>query len=201
MKRLGSRKAAVVAGIVTAALAVAGVSAYAAASSIIGSSPGEQVASVEPGPEREARAYGMTASQATPLFTLADGKSAALVANGLAKCLLLSVDDRDAGETCATTPEIAQGHGVSVSDECGSTGKNLMEIIGLAPQAAARVRLLSSDGSSRTAPVLSGAFKFDGTNPAAGEPYPTGLEWVDSSGSSLGTAGLPVHGDEFCLPS
>jgi hypothetical protein len=201
MMKMGSRKSLLVAGAVTTALAVSGAGAYAAASSGTHAGPGEQAATVPPGPERQLRANGLNASEAQPLFSLANGERVGLVSNAATKCLVRSLGSRFTGETCATTAEIAEGHATSVGDECGSTGKNLMEITGLAPGGVLSVRLISSDGTSRSTPVLSGAFKFDGTNPVAGGPYPTGVEWVGSDAGRVGTAGLPVNGDQFCEPT
>ena len=201
MMKMGSRKSLLVAGAVTTALAVSGAGAYAAANSGTDAGPGEQAATVAPGPERQLRANGLNASEAQPLFSLANGERVGLVSNAATKCLVRSLGSRFAGETCATTAEIAEGHATSVGDECGSTGKNLMEITGLAPEGVLSVRLISSDGTSRSTSVLSGAFKFDGTNPVAGGPYPTGVEWVGTDASRVGTAGLPVNGDQFCEPT
>src|ERR1035437_4724943 len=195
MMTIGSRKSLLVAGAVATALAVSGAGAYAAANSGTDAGPGEQAATVAPGPERQLRANGLNASEAQPLFSLANGERVGLVSNAVTKCLVRSLGSRFAGETCATTAEIAEGHAVSVGDECGSTGKNLMEITGLAPEGVVSVRLISSDGTSRSTSVLSGAFKFDGTNPAAGAPYPTGLEWLGSNGSGVGRAGLGAAHD------
>jgi hypothetical protein len=143
----------------------------------------------------------LNASEAKPLFTLANGQRVGLVSNATAKCLVLSFSSRFAGETCATTAEIAEGHGVSIADECATTGKNLMEITGLTPEGVLGVRLISSDGTSRSTSVVDGAFKFDGTNPVASGPYPMGVEWLGSDASRVGTAGLPVAGDQFCEPT
>ena len=142
MMKMGSRKSLLVAGAVTTALAVSGAGAYAAASSGTDAGPGEQAATVAPGPERQLRASGLNASEAKPLFSLANGERVGLVSNAATKCLVRSLGSRFAGETCATTAEIAEGHAVSVGDECGSTGKNLMEITGLAPEGALSVRLI-----------------------------------------------------------
>jgi hypothetical protein len=201
MMTIGSRKSLLVAAAVTTALAVTGAGAYAAANSATNASPGEQAATVAPGPERQLRANGLNASDAQPLFSLANGERVGLVSNAATKCLVRSLGSRFAGETCATTAEIAEGHATSVGDECGSTGKNLMEITGLAPEGVVSVRLISSAGTSRSTSVVSGAFKFDGTNPVAGGPYPTGVEWVGSDANRVGTAGLPVAGDQFCEPT
>ena len=201
MMKMGSRKNLLVAGAVTTALAVSGAGAYAAANSATNASPGEQAATVGPGPERQLRANGLNTSEAKPLFSLANGERVGLVSNDVTKCLVRSLGGRFAGETCATTAEIAEGHAISVGDECGSTGKNLMEITGLAPEGVVSVRLISSDGTSQSTSVVSGAFKFDGTNPVAGGPYPTGIEWLGSDASRVGTAGLPVAGDQFCEPT
>jgi len=199
--KIASRKNLLLAGALATALAVSGAGAYAAASSGTGAGPGEQAATVPPGPERQLRANGLNASEAKPLFTLANGERVGLVSNAATKCLVRSLAGRFAGETCATTAEIAEGHATTVGDECASTGRNLMEITGLAPEGVLSVRLISSDGTSRSTPVVSGAFKFDGSNPVADGPYPTGLEWVGSDASRVGTAGLPVDGDQFCLPT
>jgi hypothetical protein len=201
MMRIGSRKGLLVAGALTTALAVSAVGAYAAASSGTDAGPGEQAATVAPGPERQLRASGLNASEAQPLFSLANGERVGLVSNAATKCLVRSLGSRFAGETCATTAEIAEGHGVSITDECATTGNNLMEITGLAPEGVLSVRLISSDGTSRSTSVLTGAFKFDGTNPVAGAPYPTGVEWLGSDAGRVGTAGLPVNGDQFCEPT
>ena len=201
MMKIGSRKGLLVAGALTTALAVSGAGAYAAANSGTDAGPGERAATVAPGPERQLRAGGLNASEAQPLFFLANGKRVGLVSNAVTKCLVLSLGSRFAGEMCATTAEIAEGHGISITDECATTGNDLMEITGLAPEGVLGVRLISSDGTARSASVLSGAFKFDGTNPVAGGPYPTGLEWVGSDASRVGTARLPVAGDQFCEPT
>jgi len=201
MMTMRSRKSLLVAGAVTTALAVSGAGAYAAANSATNGGPGEQAATVAPGPERQLRASGLNASEAQPLFSLANGERVGLVSNAATKCLVRSLGSRFADETCATTAEIAEGHATSVGDECGSTGKNLMEITGLVPEGVVTVRLISSDRTSRSTSVVSGAFKFDGTNPVAGGPYPTGVEWVGSDASRVGTAGLPVNGDQFCEPT
>ena len=193
MMTMGSRKSLLVAVSVTTALAVSGAGAYAAANSGTDAGPGEQAATVAPGPERQLRASGLDSSQAKPLF--------GLVSNAATKCLVRSLGSRFAGETCAATAEIAEGHATSVGDECGPAGKNLMEITGLAPEGVLSVRLISSDGASRSTPVVNGAFKFDGTNPVAGSAYPTGIEWLGSEGSRVGMAGLPVAGDQFCEPA
>lgn len=201
MMIMGSRKSLLVAAAIATALAVSGAGAYAAANSGTGAGPGERAATVTPGPERQLRASGLNASEAQPLFSLANGERVGLVSNAAAKCLVRSLGSRFAGETCATTAEIAEGHATSVGDECGSTGKNLMEITGLAPEGVLGVRLISSDGTSRSTSVLSGAFKFDGTNPVAGGPYPTAVEWIGSAAGRVGTVGLPVNGDQFCEPT
>lgn len=201
MKEKGSRKSLFFAGAVAAILAMSGAGAYAAANSATTVSPGEQAATVAPGPERQLRSNGLNASEAKPLFSLANGESVDLVANDQTKCLLRALGSKFAGETCATLSEIAEGHAISISDECGSPGKNLMEITGLTPAGASEVRLISSDGTSQSTSVISGAFKFDDTNPAPDAPYPTGVEWVSANGSSAGTAGLPVEGDHFCEPT
>jgi hypothetical protein len=201
MMTMGSRKGLLVAGAAATALAVSGAGAYAAANSGTGAGAGERAATVPPGPERQLRASGLNSSQAKPLFSLANGESVGLVSNAATKCLVRSLGSRFAGETCATTAEIAEGHATSVGDECSSTGKNLMEITGLAPEGVLSVRLIRGDGASRSTPVVNGAFKFDGTNPVAGRPYPTGIEWLGSDGGRVGTAGLPVNGDQFCEPT
>jgi len=201
MMTIASRKSLLVAGALTTALAVSGAGAYAAANSGTNAGPGEQAATVAPGPERQLRASGLNPSEAQPLFFLANGERVGLVSNAAAKCLVLNLGSRFVGEMCATTAEIAEGHGVSIADECATTGNNLMEITGLTPEGVLSVRLISSDGTSQNTSVVDGAFKFDATNPAAGAPYPTGVEWLGSDASSVGTAGLPVNGDQFCEPT
>jgi hypothetical protein len=187
------------AGIVVVCVAASGVAAYAAATS--GGEPtASQVAQftkVAPGPGRALRESGLSASNATPAFRLRDGSTVSTVANGSTTCLVRSVQGHD-GATCASASGIAEGHGVSVSDECGTAGNNRMEIIGLAPNGAQSAVLRSSDGTTRSTPVVSGAFMFEGTNPAPGAPYPRTVEWLGASGGAMGAAGLPVKGDDFC---
>jgi hypothetical protein len=202
MKRFGDRRGVIVVSVAAIVVAAASMGAYAAANS--GSGAGvsslQQLRTGAPGLGRFARADGLTPSDATPVFTLANGESVGVVENSAAKCLIRSLDGHS-DETCATTAEIAEGKGISVGDECGSAGKNLMEITGLAPDGTVSVRMKSSDGTAQTATVVDGTFKFDGTNPAQGAPYPTGVEWVASSGATIGSADLPVQGDDFCLPT
>jgi hypothetical protein len=202
MRRFGRRRGLIVASVVMVVVAAASMGAYAAASG--GSGAGvaqlQQLRTGTTGLGRFARADGLTSSDATPVFTLSNGDSVGVVESAVAKCLIRSLNGYS-GETCATTAEIAEGKGISVGDECGSTGKNLMEITGLAPDGAVSVRLKISNGAVQTTAVVDGAFKFDGTNPAQGAPYPTGVEWIASSGAAIGSAGLPVQGDDFCLPT
>jgi hypothetical protein len=124
-----------------------------------------------------------------------------VVSNPTATCLVKTLSGSPAGDVCAGAPGISQGQAITVGDECGAAEANRMEIVGLAPSGVASVRLTSSDGSSSTTQVIGGAFRFEGTNPAAGEPYPTGVQWMMSSGASAGSAPLPVNGDSFCLPA
>jgi hypothetical protein len=195
-----SPRTSLITGAILIVLAAGAVAAYAATNST-GATAGERAATVAPGPERALRAYDLSAATRTPLFTLANGEQVSLVANSQARCLVRNLDSHFSGEVCATAAEIVEGRATSVTDECSPKGEHLMEITGFAPAGAAEVRLLSSDGTSRSAALTSGAFKFDGENPSPGEPYPTGLEWLDGNGVRIGTAGLPVDGDQFCLPT
>jgi hypothetical protein len=203
MRNMHRRKRLMVAGVLTVAAASGGVAAYATTggASETGAGPGQQLATVPPGPERLLRANGLNASNAVPVFSLENGDSVGLLTATNTKCLVRSLDGRVAGESCSSDAGITEGRGISVSDECGTNGKNLMEITGLAPEGTAQVRLKISDGNSQTVPVVSGAFKVDGTNPGPGDPYPTGVEWLGNDGTSGGSAPLPVTGDEFCLPA
>jgi hypothetical protein len=203
MSKIYRRKGLTVAGILAVVAASGGVAAYATTGggSETGAGPGQQLATVPPGPERLLRANGLNASNAVPVFSLKNGDSVGLLSGANTRCLVRTLDGRVAGESCASGAGVAEGRGISVSDECGTSGRNLMEITGLAPEGTAQVRLNISDGTSQTVPVVSGAFKVDGTNPSQGDPYPTGVEWVGNDGTSGGSAPLPVAGDEFCLPA
>ena len=78
MQEKGSRKSLLFAGAVAAILAMSGAGAYAAANSATTRpSPGEQAATVAPGPERQLRSNGLNASEARPLFSLANGERVA----------------------------------------------------------------------------------------------------------------------------
>jgi hypothetical protein len=192
-----------IAAAATVALAATGVAAYAAvgAGSNSQSSPIEALKAGPAGPGRLAQAYNLSATAATPVFVLRDGETVSVVQNASAKCLLRSSEGRPAGEACDTLAAIAEGQGISVTDECGTISKHLMEITGLAPEGVSTVRLDSSDGTYQSTAVVGGAFKFEGTNPQPAEPYPTGVEWVASDGAYAGTAPLPVEGERFCIPT
>lgn len=194
---------AIVVTAVAVALLVGGLGVYAAASS--GSEPEatpvEQLAAEPTGPGRLARAYDLNPAEATTSFSLRNGEKVGVLRGPAAKCLISTGEGRTAGETCDTLAAINDGQAISVTDECGVSSGKLMEIIGLVPEGVSTVRLNSSDGSYRSTDVLNGAFKFDGTNPAPGAPYPTGVEWIASGGADAGVAALPVSGDEFCIPT
>jgi hypothetical protein len=160
--------------------------------------PVEQLRAEPAGPGRFAKAYGLNIADATPAFTLANGATVSVVESATAKCMLTHRDGHVA-ETCGRRTAIDAGQAISVTDECGTVGQNAMEITGLAPDGVATVRLNVSDGSSETTPVTHAAFKFDGSNPAANAPYPTGVTWIARDGSQTGKAPLPVEGDRFCV--
>lgn len=160
--------------------------------------PVERLRSQPPGPGRFAKAYGLNIAEATPVFTLRNGATVGVVESATAKCML--TQRAGIAETCDTRVAIDSGQAISVTDECGTTGKNIMEISGLVPDGVAAVRLDVSDGSSEITSVTHGAFKFDGANPAANAPYPTGVTWIASDGAQAGQAPLPVEGDHFCIP-
>jgi hypothetical protein len=201
MSNLRRPKSLIVTGTVAICLAATGVAAYAATNGGGESTPSasliQQFIKVAPGPGRQLRENGLSASDAKPAFTLANGAVGSTVSDGSTTCLVLTIRGHD-GATCASPAGIVEGHGISVADECGAGGRNLMEIAGLAPDKTQSVRLRSSDGTSQSTLVVNGAFKFDGTNPAAGEPYPTNVEWIGDGGATTGSAGLPVKGDQFC---
>jgi hypothetical protein len=176
----------------------AAVCAYAFASGDSGS-PAEQI-EAHPGPEAFLQAHGVSASESEPAFTLENGQTVSTIHNGQTRCLLHGIGERVTGN-CFSEAEIAEGEAVTVLDECGTSGRNLMEITGLAPDGTGGVRLSHSDGSTEDVAITDGAFKFEGTNPAQGEPYPTSVEWIGENGSSKGTAALPVGEGKFCLPT
>jgi hypothetical protein len=197
--RLGRARLVVIASVGIVAI-LGGVGAYAAIGSSGSSPTGQQIAAAGPGPGRLVRAYGFDAATATAVSTLRNGDSVSVLLDDEARCLLRMRENRIVGEACADDADLGSGRGVSVTDECGSASAHLMEITGLAPEAVTAVRLEHSDGSSEVAPVESGTFKFEGTNPVSGAAYPTGLEWMTGA-ATVGKANLPVAGDEFCLPA
>jgi len=200
MKVLGRPKSLIAGGVLTAAVVIGAVAYAAADRGSPNASPLEQLKTGSPGPDRFARADGFNPADAKHVFTLADGMSVGILENSGAKCLIRTAGGRS-GDMCASRAAVAEGHGIAVADECGSSGRNVMEIIGLAPDGTASARLRSSDGTSQTTSVIEGAFRFDGTNPVQGAPYPIGVEWLAAGGASVGTAALPVEGDRFCLPT
>jgi len=175
---------------------VAGVTTYAVADS---PEPGP-VAQLEahPGGEAFLQGAGVNASDATPAFSLQNGETVSVASSGANRCVVHTLGGKATGR-CYPIAAVAQGEDITVFDECGSSGKHLMEISGLAPAGTVTVRLVESDGTSQTTSVAAGAFRFEGTNPVAGGPYPTAAEWVASDGSGSGRAPLPVSGGRFCV--
>jgi hypothetical protein len=202
MKHLERRGALKIGALVALASAAAAVGAFAVAGADSGAQPSpiESLRAGPGGPGVFARASDLNPAAATPVFALRDGRELSVVANASAKCLISKAGARAAGETCDTLAAIDEGKAISVTDECAASGHQLMEVTGLAPEGVTSVRLLSSDGGYQTATVVDGAFKFDGTNPAEGAPYPIGVAWI-ASGTSVGTAKWPVEGDQFCIPT
>ena len=184
--------------VVAAAAGLTGVVVALASGSLAPASP--PVTSVAPGTEREARAFHLASASSQPVFSLRDGEEVAIRRGNGSRCLIRTLGGRPSGEVCATDAGASAGEGIDITDECGSSGNQLMEITGLAPAGASSVRLLYSDGSAVSAPVQEGAFKFEGRNPSPGEMYPSAVEWV-GAGGAVGAAGLPVHGGEYCLPA
>jgi hypothetical protein len=161
------------------------------------STPVEQLEAEPTGPGRFGRAYGMSVTDSTEVFMLGNGAKVSVAETATAKCLF-AAKDGGTGELCDRDAAINEGKAVSVTDECGTTGENRMEITGLAPIEAAKARLNSSDDSSELTSVEGSAFRFEGSNPSEGAAYPTGVSWLRSNGSAIITAPLPVNGDEFC---
>jgi hypothetical protein len=196
MKKL-KRSKLMLLGILVAAIGVS-FAAYALADG----APGGTVAQMKsaPGPEAFVQSYGLTSSEGQLAFTLKDGESVKVLEKGSSRCLLHGVGSHFDGR-CFPDAAVNEGSGISVYDECGTSGKNLMEITGLAPAGVSGVRLLSSDGTSQETSVVDGAFRFEGTNPGQGDPYPTSVQWIKSSSGAGGSAQLPVSGGQFCLPT
>jgi hypothetical protein len=202
MRRISKRKKALFVGGLVVVLATCGLGALAAISS--GSDPQatpvEQLAATPTGPGRFMRAYGLSSAEATTVFSLGNGQTVSIVGGTLGKCLIRS-GVGGSSEGCDTPAVIDEGKAIWVADECATSGENRMEITGLAPEGVSAVRLDKSNGTHEEARVADGAFEFEGTNPASGDPYPTSVEWLDASGASVGEASLPVNGDEFCIPA
>ncbi len=139
----------------------------------------------------------LTDSPGTPVFA-GSALDAHVVARASYRCLTLGTRHAQ-GQACGTRAEINEGSIIAVTDECGSSGSNRMNIAGLAPEGTETVRLRYSDGSSEETPVEDGAFLFAGSNPTPGAPYPDGVRWLGAGGADLGAAELPVVGDQFCI--
>jgi len=195
-----SHKKGILVSIAAAGLLTASGAAYAAVDGASVDRPGaiHQLAGGG-GPQRFARAYGLDPAKALAVFTLRNGQTVSVVGDSSARCLIRGSGGQTA-ETCDDISAINQGQAISVLDECGTEGRNLMEITGLAAEGVGVVRLIWSDGRTQDSVVTQGAFRFEGSNPAPGAPYPIGIAWI-SGGRNVGEATFPVHGDEFCLPA
>ncbi len=150
-------------------------------------------------PVRSASAAGLDVRLAKPVFRLHSGQQVSLVTDSQVGCLIRSGSGQRA-EMCATSGEIEEGRAVSVLDECGTGGHDRMEILGLAPPGVTGALLHWSDTHTETDGVTEGAFEFQGTNPTAAEPYPTGIVWLAGEQRD-GEAIFPVSGNRFCLPA
>lgn len=181
-------------GIAAMAGSLGGSAADAAAQSATHAS------AVPAGPGGPALRDAMSAT-AVPVFTLANGEQVRVARTASGRCLLGTRGIRRVAAVCASNEQTADGRAITVTDECGYAGESRMEITGLAPEGTSAVKLRYSDDASRETTVNEGAFRFEGTNPAEGDPYPTGVEWLNANGLGEGTAPLPVNGDEFCLPA
>jgi hypothetical protein len=146
------------------------------------------------------RAFNLQGAPSERAFGLANGDGVNVVAGPQGKCLIRVLGARLAGEACASYPEIAAGEAVQVTDECAAASRHLMEITGIAPEGVTGVAIRYSDGSTAAAAIVDHVFKFDGQNPTPGARYPTGILWSDGAGV-VGDVGLPVAGDQFCLPA
>jgi hypothetical protein len=185
--------------IVTVVTAAVGLAATAVAPADPGGSPVERL-KASPGPEAFLAADHIDVSQAQPVFVLNNGQTVSVAANDSDRCLLHGVSARTAGR-CFTEAQINEGAAVTVIDECGTAGRNLMEITGLAPTGARGARLTRSDGSSEVSTVEDGVFEFEGTNPGKHDPYPTSVSWLGKSRATVSSADIPVGDGEFCLPA
>jgi len=184
---------------------IAGISIYAQSTGASTGPPAEPatpaaLAATPSGPGRLLRADHVSAANAVPVFTLGNGQQVSVASSGKIRCLLRTVAGHLAGEACADTDINEGARSITVSDECAAGGQNRMEITGLAPEGTTTVRLDYTNDTHEDTTVLDGAFRFEGTNPAPGAAYPTGVEWL-SNGVSGGSAPLPVKEDEFCLPA
>lgn len=197
MPKRSPTKLLATAGAIVATVTAGSVTALTTGAS---SSTQQAIATTPAGPYHAARAFGLDTATAKSVFSLHDGDQVALIRGGDARCLLRTREGQLVGEACATSAGVTSGEGITVSDECASTGAQLMEITGLAPEAATAVRLLYTDGTSVTEPVVEGACKFEGHNPRPQAPYATAVQWV-SEGQAGETALLPVRDGQFCLPT
>ena len=198
MTVLGKLRATRVALAIGLTVGIAGAYVAISAGDEPSPSPVQSLAAHEATGGMRALAFGLEPSRATTAFTLDTGVTVSDVFGASGGCIFWSREGTSA-EQCETATGIAEGKTISVADECTEGGHHRMEITGLAPADAASVRLGISDGGERSTAVEDGAFRFEGTNPAAGEPYPTQVTWVRSDGQQAGTAPLPVQGDAFCL--
>jgi len=190
------RSRLLIVALITAAI---GVAAAAIALADTGGSPAEQI-KANPGPEAFLAADKVSASQAQAVFTLKNGQAVSVIDSGSSRCLLHRIGSHTVGR-CFSEAKVDEGEAITVADECGTSGKNLMEITGLAPAGATGARLAYSDGSSQDATIVDGAFKFEGTNPGQGDPYPTSVSWSGPSSATTSSSALPVSAGQFCLPT
>jgi hypothetical protein len=188
--------------VTTAALGGIGGGTYAALASrpAAPATAAQAAARTAPGPKHLIRGFELRGAKSVPVFTLANGDHVKVLEARNARCLVRTRHGRLSGEACASSAGVHGGSAILVSDECGSSGENRMAITGLAPEGATSVRLKESDGASHLTSVVEGAFRFQGTNPGADDPYPIEVQWLHE-GTATGSSALPVNGDEFCLPA
>ena len=151
---------------------------------------------------RHAAAQVAAASRnARPVAVFAGSRLRTSVVSSAGGRCLIRAGKRARGETCASLAELDSGLAISVNDECGSAGENRMAISGLVPEGVRGARLQLSDESTEPVATQAGAFLFEGFNPTGTQAYPVDVQWLDEEGHQMGTASLPVRGDEFCIPT
>ena len=141
----------------------------------------------------QVRAFGLDPATARVAFD-AGGVTVSVVRDATAGCVLLS----SGVDHCSSQENIEAGRGFSIDNDCSAGDEQSTRISGLAPAGSSTVTVTYSAGAGLTSQVVHGSYLIEATTPAAGEPFPTALEYRAADGA-LQVAQPIIGGQDLCM--